>query len=88
MKDFNFPFMIDKLNNKPSVTLLFAYFAFILATISCGYLLYRDAIAGTVSSLMLFFGTLLFYRMRMVDKFSFDIENKKFEVEATKESEK
>ena len=88
MKDFELPFAIDKVTKKPSVTLLFAYVAFILATLASGYLLYRDVIAGTVSCLTLFFGTLVFYRLRRLDKVKFDLDDKSFELESSGEEEK
>lgn len=87
MKDFEFPFAKDKVTNKPSVTLLFAYVSFILATLACGYLLYKDAIAGTVSSLMLFFGTVIFYRMRRIDSFKFNLEEKSLEIDGADKEE-
>lgn len=81
MKDIKLPLAIDK-DGQPSVTLLFAYIAFILATLACGYLLYKDSLSGTVSALLLFFGTLVFYRMRKLDKVKFDLDDKSFELDA------
>lgn len=80
MKDFNFPFATDKANNKPSVTLLFAYVSFILAVSIIIYLTVKDVIAGSAGALMLFFGCLLMYRLRRLDSFSVDIDDKSISV--------
>lgn len=87
MKDIKLPFAIDGKTGEPSVTLLFAYIAFILATLASSYLLYRDVVAGTVSSLTLFFGTLVFYRLRRLDKVKFDLDDKSFELESSEDKE-
>ena len=84
MRDFEFPFAKDKTSGKSSVTLFFAYVSFLLATIVTGYLVYKDAIAGTVSALMLFFGCLLMYRLRQVDKFKISLSEQSLEVEDLK----
>ena len=80
MRDFEFPFAKDKTSGKSSVTLFFAYVSFLLAAIVTGYLVYKDAIAGTVSALMLFFGCLLMYRLRRLDSFSIDLDDKQISV--------
>ena len=83
MKDIKFPFAIDKATGKPSVTLFFAYVAFIIASCATGYLIYRDAVVGTTSALMLFFGCLLIYRLRQIDKFKVNLSERSLEVEDT-----
>lgn len=87
MKDIKFPFLIDN-DGKPSITLLFAYFAFILAVGACVYLLTRDALSGTMGALVLFFGCLVTYRMRKLDKVKFDLDDKSFELDAENEEHK
>jgi len=84
MKDFEFPFAIDKVSKKPSVTLFFAYVSFLIALGVTIYLTVKDVIAGSVAALMLFFGCLLMYRMRSIDKFKISIKDQSFEVEDEK----
>lgn len=81
MKDFEFPFALDKVTGKSSATLFFAYVAFMVALLATGYLVYKDAIAGATSALMLFFGCLVLYKMRHLDKMKFDIEKRSLELE-------
>lgn len=87
MKDFEFPFAIDKVNKKPSVTLFFAYVSFMLAIVIVVYLTYRDVLAGSVAALMLFFGSLLMYRLRRLDSFSIDLDDKEIKVNSGDKSE-
>ena len=83
MKDIGFPFAIDKATGRPSVTLFFAYVAFIISLVAVGYLLYKDVLAGTTAALMLFFGCAVLYKMRNLDKMKFDLQNRSFELEDT-----
>lgn len=87
MKDFEFPFATDKTNGKPSVTLLFAYVAFLIAIGVTIYLTVKDVVAGSIASLMLFFGCLLMYRMRAIDKFKVNLQERSFEAEDTPDEE-
>jgi hypothetical protein len=80
MKDFNFPFATDKVTNKPSVTLLFAYVSFLLSLGVIIYLTVKDVLAGSVGALMLFFGCLLMYRLRKLDSFSIDMDDRSISV--------
>lgn len=82
MKDIKLPLAVDT-DGKSSVTLLFAYIAFIIACMANAYLLYKDVTAGTVSSLTLFFGSMIFYRLRKLDKVKFDLDDKSFELEGS-----
>jgi len=92
MKDFEFPFATDKVSGKPSVTLFFAYVSFLIAVGITIYLTIKDVIAGSVAALMLFFGCLLMYRLRKLDSFSIDFDDKEIKVNssdtATDEEEK
>lgn len=87
MKDFEFPFAIDKVTKKPSVTLFFAYVSFILSLVVVCYLTYRDVIAGSAAALMLFFGSLLMYRLRRLDSFSIDLDDKEIKVNSGDKNE-
>jgi hypothetical protein len=69
-------------DNKPSATLLFAYVAFIETLLIIAWLAYKDALAGSVASLLFFFGSLFIYRMRLIDSFKINLESKTVEVDA------
>ena len=87
MKDFEFPFAKDKTTGKSSATLFFAYVGFLIAGMSVMYLLNVDAIAGTIASLVLFFGSLVLYRLRQVDRLKVDLQNRSLEIEDLPDTE-
>jgi hypothetical protein len=87
MKDFEFPFATDKATNKPSVTLFFAYVSFVVALIVVVYLTYRDVVAGAASALFLFFGSLVMYRIRNLDKIKLNMSERSVELEDTPDNE-
>lgn len=87
MKDFEFPFAKDKTTGKSSATLFFAYVGFLIAGMSVMYLLNVDAIAGTIASLVLFFGCLILYRLKQLDKVKIDLQNKSVELEDVQDTE-
>lgn len=83
MKDIKLPFLIDGDSGKPSVTLMFAYISFVIACVVVAYLTYKDATAGSVGALTLFFGSLVIYRLRAIDKLKFSLKEQSFEIEDT-----
>ncbi len=87
MKDFRFPFVIDKVTGKPSVTLLFAYISFLVAVIAVGIMISKDTEIGTGAALMLFFGSIIMYRFRNLDKIKFSLKNQEIEIEDTPDTE-
>jgi hypothetical protein len=44
------------------------------------YLTVKDVLAGSVGALMLFFGCLLMYRLRKLDSFSIDMDDRSISV--------
>lgn len=66
--NLDLPFAKDKANNdKPSVTLLFAYVSFLLTLGLNIFEAFRDPIASLFGSTILFTICIVLYRMRRVD---------------------
>lgn len=69
MKDFKFPFALDKTTGKPSITLFFAYVSFwqtfTLIVISAFQI---DLLTALIASFVLFLICIFMYRQRGVDK--------------------
>lgn len=75
------PMAHDGTTGKPSVTLLFVYVAYIIAASIVIYLTVKDQIAGSAAALMFFFGCLIMYRIRHLDKIKVDLDDKSFDIE-------
>lgn len=86
MKNWKLPLAVDS-TGSPSATLLFAYVSFILAIAVTIYLFQKDAIAGGLSALMLFFGCLLMYRLRRLDNFSIDLDDREIKVNSAQKED-
>lgn len=76
-----FPMAYDGTTGKPSVTLLFAYISYIIAASIVIYLTVKDQIAGSAAALMFFFGCLIMYRVRHLDKLRVDFDDKSIDIE-------
>ena len=85
-KGLHLPFMHDSVSGKPSVTLLFCYITFVLALVSV-ILLHIKASMFLATSTSLFFWivSVVFYRLRKLDKFKMDLDNKTIELEGEEE---
>lgn len=78
-----FPFAFDNENQKGSATLLF-YYIFSIFTIVSLILLHFDMkfTVATTITVMVWLLSYICYRVRKVDKFKVDLENKSLEVNA------
>lgn len=65
----------------PSVTLLFAHFANLLALFSIIYLTYTDPKYGTAAAITYSVITMILYMMRRITKFKVDIDDGELEAE-------
>lgn len=79
------PMAYDGTTKQPSVTLLFVYTAFMLCFGVVIYLAVKDAVAGTTAALMLFFGSLVIYRLRKLDKVKFSLTDKEITLDSSDE---
>lgn len=78
------PMAHDSVTGLPSVTLLAFYLGILLSVGSLIAYHLNDALLGPVSMTLLFFGmTFVFYKMRGLDKFKVDLDDKSFELEDT-----
>ena len=82
MKNIDMPFIVDKVTNKPSITLTFAYVSFVLIVTLTIVLAFSNIELAIINGLFLFFGCAALYKMRQWDKISFS--KKGFEIEDTK----
>lgn len=90
-KEWNNPGVNVPLANdsgKPSMTLLFAYVAFIATLMSLIYLHFNpDKISPSLVTVLVWAIALLIYRLRRIDKIKFDLDDKSFEVESSEDKE-
>lgn len=92
-KGINVPFAHDPVEGAPSVTLLFFYVGFLLASsviaASSIYLLIAQKFmeATFMPTVLLGLG-FVFYRMHKLDKFKFDLSTRSFELDAGDEPPK
>lgn len=83
-----FPYAYDPISKKPSITLLFAYTTFILALISTICLhFWLDTVVATGTSIAFFVITLIFYRLRKLDKAKIDFDDKSIELEGSEKED-
>lgn len=78
------PYAHDPVTGKPSVTLLFLYITFVMASGSLLALHFKPSVLpATITSIIFWAMSMVFYRLRKLDKASFDLKNGKIEVEDT-----
>lgn len=83
------PMARDSVTNLPSVTLLAFYLGLCLSVGSIIAYHFEDSLLGATSMTLLFLGmTFIFYRMRAIDKFKINFEEKSIEIEDTQEKDK
>lgn len=79
------PFVHDPVKNKPSITLLFFYVAFFITALSVGVsslmlLISGQYLSATFVPVLLFCLTFVFYRLRRLDSFKLDLDDKSIEL--------
>lgn len=79
------PFLRDPVNNRPSVTLLFFYITFILASIATivsttFMVLDGEYLKSTLMPIMMFVLGFVFYRLRSLDHVKIDLNNQDIEL--------
>jgi len=87
LKDgMNLPMGSERLKDgttQPSATLWFVYVSHTMATISTINLMTKDALEGAIQASILWALTMIFYRMKQIDKFKLNLKEKSFEMEDT-----
>ena len=84
MEDIRFPYAWDKNKKQSSSTLFFTYVSFIISIVTIIIVSFSDVLMGSILALTLFFGSLLFYRLRRLDTFSIDLDDKIITVNESK----
>lgn len=80
------PFAFDSVSGKPSVTLLFAYITFVLALTSTILLHVTDKVfTATVTSIMFFVISTIFYLLRRLTKAKLDLDDRSIELDGEEE---
>jgi hypothetical protein len=87
VSNWKLPLLIDS-NGKPSITALFAYISFIQAVCLIIYLARDSALSGVIAGLVLFFVCLFIYRLRRLDSFEIDVDDKSIKVNGKKDEVK
>lgn len=81
------PFIRDTQINKPSMTLTFAYVSFIVAMTGIIFLTIKEIVLGTTAAIMFWVLCMVFYRIRKLDKFKIDLDDKSIELDGGDEDE-
>jgi len=72
----------------PSLTMFFAYVSFLAVLASLIYIhIFPDKILPTIASISVWVIALVIYKMRKLDKFKFNLQEKSFELDAQDELE-
>lgn len=80
------PFVHDPETNSPSVTLLFPYITFIITVISLiATHFYPDMLQATAMSLLFWAVSVIFYRLRKLDKVKINLKNQEIELDSEDE---
>ena len=81
-KGLRLPFVWDARTDKPSITLLFSYLTFTIMLISLILLhIWPSLILATGTSILAWVISVVFYRLRNLDKFKMDLDDQFFELE-------
>jgi hypothetical protein len=76
-----FPFLHDPVTKKPSITLFFPYATFTLAFTSTILLhIWPTLILATITSIIFWIVSVVFYQIRKLHKAKFDLDDKSFEL--------
>lgn len=85
------PMAFDGVNERPSATLFFTYFTYLLTVASIIYTFFdNNAFTPVVSSIILFVICLTIYRIRRLDSVELDLDDRSIKIKGNeaKESEK
>ena len=83
-----FPFVHSPTANKPSVTLMFVYLSFVLAFISLISAHFSLAVIPATAMCILFWSlSVVFYRIRKMDKAKFDLDDKSISIEGNNDDD-
>lgn len=82
----NLPYAHDPEKNQPSATLLFLYISFVIAACSVIALhLKAGLFIATITAICFWVLAMVFYRIRKLDKFKIDLDDKTIELDAEDE---
>jgi hypothetical protein len=82
------PYAHDAERGKPSASLLFMYVSFVIAACSVIALhLKAGLLIATLTSIMFWVLAMTFYRIRKLDKFKIDLDDKTIELDADEDEE-
>lgn len=83
------PFAYDPVFNKPSITLLFAYIAFLISAISLIALHFKDTLLTATAMTFVFTGMMIvFYLIRSINKAKIDLDDKEIDLESGENNDK
>lgn len=77
------PYMLDPVTNKPSITIIFPYFTFVLAFISTVMFHFRPELATPCyTSIVFWFVATILYLLRKLTKVKLDLDDKSIELDS------
>lgn len=85
----HFPYAYDPVENKPSVTLLFPYITFVIMSASLLAVHFApDILPATFTTILVWAISVIFYRLRKLDKVKIDINDQSIELDSQDEDKK
>lgn len=76
------PFAHDPVQNKPSVTLMFVYLTFLMASVSTIALNFTEStLTAALVGICFWALAFIFYRLRRLDKVNIDLDNRSISLE-------
>jgi len=84
---FFLPMAYDPESGKPSISLMFAWLTFMSALVSTIALNFTDkTLTASITGIMFWVMAIVFYKVRKLDKFKIDLQNKSIELDAQNET--
>lgn len=83
-----FPFIRDAHTKEPSMTMTFALLSFMVAITGIIFLTLKSVAEGSIAAILFWVICMVFYRIRKLDKFKIDLDDKSIELEGSDDEPK
>lgn len=81
-----FPYALDGVTKKPSITLLFAYCTFVITLIGNILVYFKpELLTASINSTIIWIVAFIFYRLRTLDKVKINLSEKSIELDGEDE---
>lgn len=82
-----FPFIRDAHTKEPSMTMTFALVSFMVAITGVIFLTLKSVTEGSIAAILFWVICMVFYRIRKLDKFKIDLDDKSIELDGSDDDE-